>query len=114
MIVSVNGSKYTNPDDVITEIQKSTSLELTLLRETQELKLKVIPENGKIGAYIRYHNLEINKNSTPPKDSPIFIQAAKETYFLSMMTLSSLGDMLSGIFFPEDEKEYEAAKSMLS
>ena len=98
----------------MSEIQKSKSLELTLLRQDKELTLKITPENGKIGSYIRYHNLEINKNSTPPKDSPTLIQAAKETYFLSVMTLSSLGDMVSGIFFPKDEKEYETAKSMLS
>lgn len=115
-IISVNGKTIKSPKNIITEIQSSPVLDMTLEDTSGNLKnIKITPQNKKIGTAIRYKNLEYTpSNMRDVSALESFSLALHETVALSRLTFTLMWDMASGLFAPANEKEFEDAKNMLS
>ena len=116
VLVSLNGKEFSTPKAVIDEIRGSQKLDLMLLRAGKKLNLTVIPKDGKIGAYLNYHNLQIvePKGASERNFSDALVLWARETYSTSVLTLKAFSTLLHGILFPKNPEEHESAKEMLS
>lgn len=111
VVTSMNGAKISHPQELIDAIKKNTTIALTLSGTGGERNINLTPENGKVGMYIGYSNLEINRNYTEKYSVMQSLQnAVHETYVLSYMTVDVLGKTLKNLIVPNTPAEREEAK----
>lgn len=111
VVVSMNGAKIDHPQELIDVIKKNTTIALTLSGTGGERNINLTPENGKVGMYIGYSNLDINRNYKEKYGAVESLQnAVHETYALSYMTVDVLGKTLKNLIVPKTPADREEAK----
>ena len=114
-IISVNGQKIVDTDDLVEIIAKNKNLDFEILRDGEIQKIAVRPENGKIGTKIFYKSLELNQDFSKKTGIIDAMQlGAGETYHTSMLTFKLVKKTLGALFFPKDDAERTAAQKNLS
>ncbi|MDD2693360.1 MAG: M50 family metallopeptidase [Candidatus Gracilibacteria bacterium] len=115
VVVSVNGMKITHPQELIDAIKKNTTVALVLSGTGGERNVNLTPENGKVGMYIGYSNLDVNRNYKEKYGAVESLQnAVQETYVLSYMTVDVLGKTLKNLIVPKTPADREEAKGMIA
>jgi regulator of sigma E protease len=104
----VNGVAIAEWDDFVQQVRASPGkkLELDVLREGREMRLKVIPDEsreqdkavGKIGAGPRVDQAELDKYMIEVRYGPgaALVRAAEKTWDTSVFSLNMLASMVSG------------------
>lgn len=73
--------------------------------------MNLTPENGKVGMYIGYSNLDVNRDYKEKYGAIESLQnAVHETYVLSYMTVDVLGKTLKNLIIPATPADREEAK----
>ncbi len=77
--------------------------------------VSLTPQNGKIGSYIGYRYLSVNKEFKLQYSFSDSLQnALSETFVLSYMTLDVLGKTLKDLILPNTQKDREIAEAMVA
>lgn len=115
ILLSIDGETYVDSKNVVTKISKWQPMKMLLSQSGSIIELSLVPENGKVGMYIGYNELDLNKDLVIQKKGIEGIVAgAKETYYSSVLTLDFLGKVLKNLIAPSTPMEREEAKEMLS
>ncbi len=96
-------------------LEKSVQVNLILSSSGKEYTVTVEPKNGKIGTYIGYEHIDINKEYIV-KYSPwiALLASVHETYVLSVMTIDILGKTVKNLILPKTPQDRELATAMVS
>lgn len=115
IVTKVDGKIISDIETLRSKIAAGKSMALTLSRSGTIQEKTITPEGWKIGTYITYKNLDIDKmyhGSFTLGES--LTRAFTETYALSRMTLDVLGSTLRKLVSPKNPEERKEATEMLS
>lgn len=86
--MSLNDRIVNRPEDLIREIEKNQELNMTLNGTGGNRMISILPKNGKIGSYVGYKYLSVNKQFKLQYSLSVALKnSLTETYALSYMTL---------------------------
>lgn len=115
ILLSANGTPINTVDQAISFISSATApLDLQLSFSGRTYKTFVLPQSGKIGAYVGYENLRLDqkKSYSYPVVTAMGI-AGKEVYAQSRITLEVFFGLMGKIFAPKvPEERQEAVKNL--
>lgn len=115
ILLRIDGVRVTKPEDMIEKIRTTKApLSLEVRRGTETRSLQVTPKDGKIGSYVGYNVVDVDKGFRYKYG---FLEAIKvgtvETYNQSKMTFELFGNLIGKIFTPKiPEERQEAVKSL--
>lgn len=94
--------------------EQNVPLAVVISRSGAVLHFSLLPENGKIGAYVAYSGVEIDRNFRYryPFSQAVEI-ALQETYAQTLFTFELLGKIGQKLVFPRTEEERREAASGL-
>jgi regulator of sigma E protease len=114
-LVSINSQKLPSRESIVELIRENKPLDFLVMRNSTIVPLTVVPQSGKVGMYIEYNELQVNKEFKYQVSFPKAILAgARETYATSIFTLDMLGTLLEKLFAPKTLTDREEAKELLS
>lgn len=115
ILKSINGTPIKTVDQTISLISSATSpLDFELSFSGKTYKTFVLPQAGKIGAYVSYENLRLDqkKEYSYPFTTAMGV-AGEEVYAQSRITLEVFFGLMGKIFTPKvPEERQEAVKSL--
>lgn len=115
ILKSINGKTITTREAIIDLIRLNAPLDFSVIRWEDHISLMLIPQSGKVGMYINYFNLNLNKDFNYQVSFPrAVIVGARETYTTSILTLDMLWTLLKKLFAPKTLTDREEAKELLS
>ncbi len=114
-LITINSQVVKTREDIITLISENKPLDIFVDREGIRVPISLTPEKGKVGMYISYENLQVDREfKYQPSGLHAIAAGAKETYYTSVLTLNFLGEILQKLFAPRNNVERDEAKSLLS
>lgn len=115
LLISVDARVLDHVEDLMWEIKKNQELHMTLYGTGGARVVSLTPQNGKIGSYIGYRYLSVNKEFKLQYSFSDSLQnALSETFVLSYMTLDVLGKTLKDLILPNTQKDREIAEAMVA
>jgi len=115
ILESINGKSVNTREGIIGIIRENRPISLSVRRGDESVSITVTPENGKVGMYIDYENLEVKKDYIYRATwVEAIVVGARETYATSMLTLDMLGTLPEKLFLPKTLTDREEAKELLS
>ncbi len=115
IVTKVDGKIISDIETLRSKIAAGKSMTLSLSRSGATREITITPEGGKIGTYITYKNLDIDKTYHGSFSlGGSLTRAFTETYALSRMTLDVLGSTLRKLVSPRNTEERKEATEMFS
>ncbi len=115
LLVSLDGQPMRDIDTLRASISKWDSHVFIVSGTGGSRTITMTPESGKIGVYLRYKNLALDKTYRERFSAQgSLIWSLHETWALSRMTLDVLGSTLRKLVSPRTTEERQEATEMLS